>query len=87
MEMTLNYGFSELSFDEMNLVDGGVDWYSIGMGLSMTAGGLIGGAIGSCVGPAGTVAGVKVGTVAGTIIGGAASVLRCLFGGSCYGAI
>lgn len=72
MEMGLNNGFCELSLNEMNLVDGGVDWYSIGMGLSMTAGGFIGGAIGSAVGPVGTVAGVKVGTVAGTIIGGAA---------------
>ena len=70
MEMVLNSGFCELSLDEMNLVDGGVDWYSIGMGLSMTAGGFIGGGIGSVVGPAGTVAGVKVGTVAGTLIGG-----------------
>lgn len=71
MEMVLNNNFCELTFDEMNLVDGGVDWYSIGMGLSMTAGGFIGGAIGSTVGPAGTVAGVKAGTVAGTLIGGA----------------
>lgn len=63
--------FQELPYEQLIEVDGGVDWYSIGMGLSMTAGGIIGGVIGSSVGPAGTVGGVKAGTAAGTLIGSA----------------
>ena len=70
MEKTMNNGFYEMTNDELMVTDGGIDWNSIGMGLSMTAGGFIGGAIGSCLGPAGTVGGVKVGTVASTVVGG-----------------
>ncbi len=71
MELVLNNRFCEMTQNEVMEIDGGVDWYSIGMGVFMTAGGFIGGAIGSCVGSAGTIGGVKVGTVAGTIIGSA----------------
>jgi len=35
MEMTLNNGFCEMSQDEIMLLDGGVDWESIGCGLGI----------------------------------------------------
>lgn len=42
--------FEVLSIEELELIDGGVDWYSIGMGTSMTAGGVIGGVAAKSVG-------------------------------------
>lgn len=63
MKLVLNNGFCEMTQNEVMEIDGGVDWYSIGMGVSMTAGGFIGGAIGSCVGPAAR-------TIIGSAIGG-----------------
>lgn len=70
--MILNNGFCELSADEMEFVDGGVDWYSIGMGLSMTAGGFIGGALAGAIlgGTAGLIGAVGYGVVKGNLSGG-----------------
>ena len=35
MEMALNNGFCEMTEDEMLLLDGGIDWESIGCGLGI----------------------------------------------------
>lgn len=62
----------ELQMEELELIDGGIDWNSIGMGTSMTAGGFlgakIGGSIGTTAGPVGTVAGTIIGGIAGGVI-------------------
>ncbi|SHI08317.1 lactococcin A1 precursor [Clostridium grantii] len=68
MEMTLNYSgaFCELGCDELEGVNGGVDWNGVGLGVSMTAGGIIGAKIGAL----GGVPGVAAGTIIGAAVGG-----------------
>lgn len=58
----------ELKFDELQEVNGGVDWNSIGMSLAAGGGGAIGAKIGAS---AGFLGGGPVGSAAGGIIGGA----------------
>lgn len=71
MGLELNNGvFNELTVSELNMIDGGIDWNSIGMGASMTAGGLIGAKVGAAVGTTGGPVGTVVGTIVGGIAGG-----------------
>ena len=64
--------FLELNNEQMLDIDGGIDWNSIGMGTSMTAGWYlrvkIGSSIGLITGPGGTVAGALIGGAIGGII-------------------
>lgn len=70
-------GLQELTFDEIELINGAVDWGEVGAG---AVGGAVGGAIGGAVGGAvtGGPAGAGVGAVAGAIggaVGGAVTAI------------
>ena len=77
MELAMTNGFSELSFNEMEMVDGGKFSFSdickgVITGVCSVGGGIKGGqmgaAAGSIGGPAGTIIGGAIGFVGGCII-------------------
>lgn len=79
MEMTMNANFSQLSFDEMMLIDGGAwSWKEFGKSvLGSTVGGAAGGAVvGAMAGGVGAGPGALTGAVGGAITG-AVTYLVC----------
>ncbi len=77
IEMELNMGaFESLDNNDMLLVEGGIDWNDVGLGIAGTAGTTIGSYSGAKIGATiGTVWAPGVGTVVGGIVGGAIGVI------------
>lgn len=61
-------GFCEISQFELEQIDGGVDWDSVGNAIACGSGAAIGGKVGAAIG-------TSVAPVVGTIIGGAVGVV------------
>ena len=58
----------DLNLNELENIDGGIDWNGIGLGASMTSGGILGAKIGAVGGGLGMAIGTIVGGVAGGIV-------------------
>lgn len=71
MEIVLNNGFYEMMYDEVMIVEGGINWDLVGETIATGGGAYIGAKIGASVGTAGG----PVGTVVGGLIGGAAGAI------------
>ena len=71
MEIVLNNGFYEMMYDEVMIVEGGINWDLVGGTIATGGGAYIGAKIGASVGTAGG----PVGTVVGGLIGGAAGAI------------
>lgn len=63
------YSFTELSTDELILVDGGIDWNGVGQVIATSSGAYIGAKVGATFGTAAGPIGTFVGGVAGGVIG------------------
>jgi len=76
MELAMTNGFSELTFSEMEMVDGGVNWDSIGNFITGTACAAIGVYVTKSVA-------AKAGATVGTFLGGpGGAVLGAVVGGA-----
>lgn len=75
MDLILNNNFSSINENELNLLNGGIDWDSVGSGIATTGGGYLGSKIGAKVGASIGTTGGPVGTVVGALIGGAAGAI------------
>lgn len=73
MELAYTSNFIELTFDEAMLIDGGINWDSVGEYIATAGGSAIGSAIGGAkkgaiFGPKGAAVGAVIGGLAGLIL-------------------
>lgn len=67
--------FNDLTYDELIMVDGGIDWNLVGGTLATSGGAYIGSKIGGSVGSAGGPVGAVVGGLVGGVAGGVAGAI------------